>query len=303
MKENPNWASEKLGELVQELNNSNDYGGPANQAEITRMQNDLIAVELPPVTSAQLAQPARTAEPTPVVLPAGVVGNTGPVGVQGAHRDTPGHQGPIGPSSTQKRFMFTGLTGAGKDYVAQRAGLKVLDPFELARSLAVAVFGNVPEGALVSFTNTVLAWGEGEISNKFPLDASRYNFLRSFRDEAPEGFGTQGFWVRELLKKANESNSNVAVTKVESEIAFNMLMQANFKHWHVITDGTTYAQRARRTDANDGLSAGIEKDLQQKLTFPPPGMQNKKFRVIWNSGLQYLHINRVNTLEQFCSLI
>ena len=252
---------------TQPVTKAPEYDGPSNPNGET-----IVAVD-PALSS---PAPVPVTKPGPSVAPPAEWGplsspETPPAPAEPTQENAPAN-------TTQSRIFFTGRTGVGKDWLAQRAQAQVLNVTTFLTDIVKGEFPSVPPKDTASFLSTVFAWGEGIISKDYPVTPARFLFLRALRTAYPK-YGQPGFWVGLIIEEANRQSGLVAVTGVSSPTAMKALSEAGFKHWHVMTSPQTYATRAKRPGADDKLAANFD---QQAIAQNSANRNGPKMSVIWN---------------------
>lgn len=230
---------------------------------------------------------------------------------------------------TATRIMFTGRLGAGKDYLADKIGAKVIgfaDPIYL---LATHFFG-VPVSAtqnkdlpgMRAFLQAAGNWGRGEINEQHPLTPARGLFEAAIRSQMSllprcsvdwSQFGrNQEIWIDSLLAAVEASDAGlIAVTNVRYENEFKALQEAGFTHYHVMLSPGTWKQRLAEKkltpespecrNMSEKLAAAMDADVIRKLSAAKAGA---RLRVVWNDSAPQLS-PRLYSTSQFvaeCSL-
>lgn len=207
-----------------------------------------------------------------------------PVTRQGPSVPPPPTMGPLqgqpapAVETNSRCLFFTGRSGVGKDWLAQKAGAKILSVSATLLDIAAGQFPGVQAKDLGGFLNTIFAWGEGTISKEYPITPTRFLFAQQMR-QAWANYGTPGFWVGLIVEAAKQETGLVAVTGVSTPTAMKLLTAAGFKHWHVMTSPQTFATRAKRPGADDKLAAHFDSQAIQQNSTQKDG---PRMPVIWN---------------------
>lgn len=176
------------------------------------------------------------------------------------------------------RIFFTGRSGVGKTHLAGLLGAAefcIQDPILRMLSEEFAELkGNYP----YDFINLVILWGEGVITDKVPITATRILFSREAKRLWGSEFGTSGFWTRRLLDAALEHDGQSVVTTVTDEKQFTALKEAGLVHFHVMCSNPSLQQRQRRKGANDALANTLDNQVMKALSMQREG---PKIRAIW----------------------
>lgn len=177
------------------------------------------------------------------------------------------------------KLVFTGVTGAGKSFIAQQLGLTELqiqdDITELYRNYFP---GQTPP---LDFVNTLVVWGEGIVDPKTPVTPARLIFIDFMRSMYSD-FGTRGFWQSRLLLRANQATNGVAVTTCTSQDLLNELKAAGFSHFHIACSNNSLAARKRRPGANDALAAGFTNLILKEVSMRPQG---SALPLVWDDNV------------------
>lgn len=209
---------------------------------------------------------------------------------------------------SSNKIFFTGAAKAGKSWLSAKIAAV---PFELddpIRAMARDVFGSdAREGDLAEFTHEVFAWGEGQVSKKFPLTASRALFIGNARESqakvfgiSTSTFGTSAFWLNSLAARVNafaKANPKeiVAVTDVGTAEQYKFLRAAGFMPIHVMCHNLTRNGRGG-TNVIDPLVSSIERDITNKISQSPGG---QKLWVVWSDTSYPPPSKRFLTVDEF----
>lgn len=180
--------------------------------------------------------------------------------------------------SSLGRIFFTGRSGVGKTHLAGLLGAAefcIQDP--ILRMLSEE-FPSLSGPYPMDFVNLVIMWGEGVVSDKVPVSATRVLFNQIARAKWGSDFGTPGFWTRRLLDAALAHEGQSVVTTVTDEKQVTALKEAGFTHYHVMCANPTLLQRKRRSGANDNLANALDAQVIKALSMQRDGA---KLKVIW----------------------
>lgn len=211
-----------------------------------------------------------------------------------------------------KKLFFTGHPRAGKSYLAAKLGARVFEFLDPALAMAAAAFGgDTAPGAINAFLAEVAVWGEGEVTDRYPLTTTRAMFLDNIREAGESGdrlfgvsvvsFGTQGFWARSLLarvKRYQQANPRhmVAVTNVTTPDQYNALRNAGFSPYHVMCNALTRSSRGGSETASQQLAESIERDITRKISESPHG---KRLWCVWCDEKYPVLSPRILTVQEF----
>lgn len=213
---------------------------------------------------------------------------------------------PATPRNTSKIF-YTGLIGAGKDYIAEQTGAKLFGFADPIYHLAEYFFGivvNSKKGKDIpgvrQFLQMAGQWGRAEISEQYPLTPARACFISMIRSLGEAArfdsryeiewskFGSDThLWINGVVKRATaylEANptSRVASTNVRFQPEFKALSGLGWTHYHVMCSPTTRQSRVKvlsDKDTSEALAVALNNDVMKRISAQPRGT---KLRVIWN---------------------
>jgi hypothetical protein len=139
-----------------------------------------------------------------------------------------------------------------------------------------------------SFTDTLRAWGTGEVTQAFPINASRATFVTMIHSLAtlkqlPEGFDwtkfgrDEGFWIDSIVKQANaflaeNPEARIVFLGVNSIPELKYFQGIGCTHWHI----SGPAGGAPVDEFSNRLDQDVIKQISQKRNGP-------KLRCIWRS--------------------
>jgi hypothetical protein len=212
----------------------------------------------------------------PAAIPAALTPAASPLGEQAFQSPAPNvRSAPIAPN----RILLTGRSGAGKSWLAAQVPLaSVVELTDSIDRFLQDFYPDVETGSslLLNFRETIKAWGDGVITDKYPLSPARFLFSEYAKRRWP-GFGTPGYWVSQLVDCGPDGKT--IVTRVESSADFRALVAAGFKHYHVVTSTNTMAARQQRKNADNRLALSLDADVIKKLS---SNRQGPRLNVIWN---------------------
>jgi hypothetical protein len=136
-----------------------------------------------------------------------------------------------------------------------------------------------------SFIDTLRAWGTGEISQAFPVNATRALFVTMIHSLAgakqlPGGFDwakygkDEGFWIDSAIEQAKAAEAEgfrVAFTGIKSVTELNYFRGIGCSHWHIT--GSPGAKV-------DEFANALDQDVIRQLS---KTRQGPKLRCIWRS--------------------
>jgi hypothetical protein len=149
---------------------------------------------------------------------------------------------------------------------------------------------------------TIMAWGNGEVSDKYPVSPARMLFEGTMKNTWPnsDGICTRGHWVRYLVSEARRiQGQRIIATGIESLDDYKHLISSGFVHYHVVCSSATYAKRPKRPGANDWLAAQFDKDVIAKLSAQRAG---PRMKCIWSDTVAPPS-SRLFTLDQWLAEI
>jgi hypothetical protein len=204
---------------------------------------------------------------------------------------------------TKQSYCFSGRMYAGKDYVAERAGLKIVGFADPMYEIAEGLFGtrNKEVTGMRAFLQYLGQVGWGCVSEKYPLTPERATFVQMIRDKGAiltTGFRwvnwheygkRQDFWVNIMMTKLGfklapkdeewrddrraegrvslrtEPDPDVAYGVVNARFEHEMvaLKAAGFKHVHVMCSDDT--RNARAVAKGKAITATDDNDLSEQL--------------------------------------
>lgn len=182
--------------------------------------------------------------------------------------------------SAPLRLVFTGKPGVGRRWLAQQLGAQVVDLFDGFRDLAKTCF-DTDEGVPDVFYQAVQAWGDGLVSDKWPLIPTRALFVDLARRKFEANFGTSGFWLGRALGLAQQASGQAIVIGVTSEEQFKRLTGAGFVHFHVLCSNATYATRTKRPGEDVTFANALDNNVMQQISRQRNG---ERLRCIWNDN-------------------
>lgn len=172
-------------------------------------------------------------------------------------------KGFLAPEVTTQKFFFTGRLAAGKDYLANAIGAKVISFAEPLYAMASYYFDievtadkNKDLPGVRDFLQKVGQWGRAVVSPAYPLTPERALFTAQVRlDGSAACFGHKeidwsdfgkdpGIWLNAALARAtDETAPRLAITNCRFANEFESLSKAGWKHYHVMCSAKTWAAR------------------------------------------------------------
>jgi hypothetical protein len=190
------------------------------------------------------------------------------------------------------KIFFTGRSGAGKSFLAQLLGARVL---EFNMPLGALWVGPAPTAEEFA---RIIAWANGDFAKPNTVERVTMTQVARLLFDMPE-FGTAGFLAKYLIKEASQVQSGiVAVTDVQTTAEFQMLKEAGFRHFHVAASQTTMASRNKR-QRNEQLAAHLDGQASQLMQREPQG---DKKPVVWSDPITASPCQRFYTPEEFKAL-
>lgn len=222
-------------------------------------------------------------------------------------------QNPIiarGPLNHAKIF-YTGLIGAGKDFVAEATGAIIFGFAEPLYHLAEYFFGvtvNAKEGKQLpgvrQFLQVAGAWGRAEVTEQYPLTPARACFISMIRSlgEANRfdpkyevdwsSYGrNKDIWLNATNNRvedfiAKNPGVRVAITNVRFQNEYKKMQELGWSHIHIMCAPETRLKRvtvgADSKDASEKLAAFLNNDVTRQISAQPNGV---KLRAIWNDSV------------------
>lgn len=213
------------------------------------------------------------------------------------------------------KLFFTGHPFAGKSWLADQLHARVFEFADPIYAIAANAFGSIEDVSLLApFVNEIYAWGEGLISNDYPLSPVRAMFCDWIKESGEEGdalmgvpvsqFGTSGYWAACLLSRVERflrvpeaiTTTRVVVTGVNTPEQYKFLRDSGFRPYHVACHNTTRASRGATTESFNRVAAMVEQDITAKLSREKTG---SKFWCIWNDTQQPMPSQRLLSLQEF----
>lgn len=191
------------------------------------------------------------------------------------------------PAPPLTRLLLTGRSLAGKHFIAQQAGCVVVSLNQLIQQVGKTAFDGVTPGE--QFTESVRAWGEGEVSDKHPLTPLRWLFVEAMRRRVDTGgtdqnvFGRPGYWAKVFERSLEDSTVRLAIVDVGTEAEYKALVRMGFSPYHVLcSNGTFQARSSHKAASTDApLSRAFDANVIKQISVDRNG---KKLRVIWNDN-------------------
>jgi hypothetical protein len=214
-----------------------------------------------------------------------------------------------------RRIFFTGLPRVGKSWLGDQLAARVFEFDDPIRGIAFQLFGTVRDPKdLDRFAAEVQAWGDGEVSERFPITATRAMFVDYVRNSGGVGrtimgipvedYGTAGFWSRSLLARVAEFEEAfpmghlVVVTNVTTKPQYDDLRQADFRPYHVSCSEITRSSRGGKPVMGT-IAESVERSITQKISQKPHG---SKLWAVWDDPQYPPPSSRYMTIKEFFSL-
>lgn len=206
-----------------------------------------------------------------------------------------------------QKIFYTGLIGAGKDYVAEQTGATIFGLPDPIYHLAEYFFGitvNSKTGKDIpgvrQFLQMAGQWGRAEVSEQYPLTPARACFISMIRSLGEMGrfdakhcidwsqFGrdthlwVNGVTLRTATYLQDNPTGKVATPNVRFQPEYKSLSELGWTHFHVMCSAATRAKRVKVTsdkDTSEKMALWLNNDVTTKISQRPTG---PKFRVIWN---------------------
>lgn len=226
-------------------------------------------------------------------------------------------------------LLFSGRLAAGKDYVAEQAGAKIIGFADPMYAIATFLCGvevtstkNKDLPGMRDFLQKVGQWGKHVVKDTYPYSAERVVLVQMIRalgmrntfgfpDVEWAQFGLDpDLWIKAANKRIaafreEGTGKRVAITnaRFENEIKFFRALP-EWDHWHVMCSPETWAERLAKkkltpqskevNDYSEQIAIALDKDVYKKLKQPGSNM----LRVIWNDN-RPSPSRRLHTLNQF----
>lgn len=226
------------------------------------------------------------------------------------------------------RVFYTGRFKSGKDFVAAATGAKIFSLAEPLYALQEYFFGKQDKDAhgAREFLQKVGQWGRGEVSAKYPLTPERAAFVEEIRNSkrisAAVGLSVEwsrfgdnnNLWLKALIARVDEHlvafpDQRVAVTNVRFENEYRKLSEAGWTSYHVTAGPKTWIDRLAAVgltpdgpsakDASEQLAAGIDLDINRRLSRQPNG---SKLRVIWSDEKSASPSRRLYSVAEYVAM-
>jgi hypothetical protein len=217
---------------------------------------------------------------------------------------------PATPRNPQKIF-YTGLIGAGKDYIAEQTAATIFGFADPLYHLAEYFFGitvNSNEGkdipGIRAFLQAAGQWGRGEVSEQYPLTPARACFVVMVRSLGEIGrfdskycinwaeYGkNKDIWLDGVNRRVtsfleSDSAARVAITNVRFSNEFKRLQELGWTHYHVMCSPESRAKRVKTVgnpkDVSEALATALNSNVTKQISAQPKG---SKLRVIWNDTI------------------
>jgi hypothetical protein len=182
------------------------------------------------------------------------------------------------------RLFFTGRSGAGKRWLASQIGATIFDPRGPVLDYVARL---VPSGTSPKVTaelvQTIVAWGNGEVSAAFPFTPARCLFISAVRKEIAgwENFGAPAFWMNLLIGALQSAGGTTVITRVADASEYAALKAAGYTHFHIMASPQTFSLRGSQLNATDRLATALDQDAVKKVSAQRTG---EKLPVIWNDS-------------------
>jgi hypothetical protein len=208
-----------------------------------------------------------------------------------------------------RKIFLTGAAKSGKNWLAANAGARIMELNDPIAGMIRDVFPDAREAE--SLSREIFAWGDGLVTAKYPLTASRMHFVASVRMMSNQQglfgidlreFGTAGFWGRSLVARvqlfhADFPNELVVITDVWEPTQYSALRDAGFAPFHVMCNNITRSGRGGVASVSP-LVNGIERDITNKISQQPRG---KKLWAVWCDPQYPPTSGRMLTVPEFLS--
>ena len=179
------------------------------------------------------------------------------------------------------KVAMSGRFFAGKNYVAQQAGLREIgfaDPMYL---IADHFFGTSDKSlpSMRGFLQEVGQLGRGHVDDKYPATLERAQKVQLIRNALPEILGedprfcdiphgflndygrSQDFWIDILLDRTDlDCPEGVAIVNARFENEIEALGKGGFHHWHVMSSQITRERRGA-----PGIESPLNDDISEKM--------------------------------------
>lgn len=222
------------------------------------------------------------------------------------------------------KIFYTGLIGAGKDWIAEQTGATIFGFAEPLYHLAEYFFGvtvNNKQGkdlpGVRAFLQAAGQWGRAEVTEQYPLTPARACFISMIRSLGEAGrfdakyevdwasYGKdKDIWLSATnfrVAKYLEANpaARVAITNVRFKNEFQKLKELGWSHTHVMCSPETRAKRVKvlgdAKDVSEALANHLNNDAMRVISAHPTGT---KLNCVWNDSASRPS-NRLYSVDEF----
>ena len=221
---------------------------------------------------------------------------------------------PAAVAGLPRKLFFTGFPRVGKSWLGDQLSARVFEFDDPIFSLATDCFGPVRNPKdLERFVLEVRAWGDGSVSERYPLTAARAMFVEYIRAAGAardklfgipvQDYGTAGFWNKCLIARVTRFEQDfpkhlVVVTEVTAPDQYAALREAGFRPYHVACNPLTRSSRGGAPLVGT-IAESIERDITQKISQQPQG---GKMWAVWNDQQYPPPSSRFLSVQEFFSL-
>lgn len=202
------------------------------------------------------------------------------------------------------------LTGRNADKVAnairQAEKFRLYGPVSALAAYLFPGFDEKTEGAAQTL-GEIIAWGNGEINEDYPVSTQRIVFIKMIRSLAGvlggavssainwATFGTGGFWVDACLnsiKDYTEKNPNgqVFLLGIITKLEFEYFIAQGFSHWHVMSP---------RSPGGDDINSMLDNSVTRQISQQRDGA---KLKCVWSEDRTPPVSSRLWSLADFVKL-
>lgn len=225
------------------------------------------------------------------------------------------------------KIALTGRLMSGKDYVSERAGLKVFSIASPLYALQKLFFGTDDKtlpGAR-EFLQTAGQIGRGELSAALPLSIERANFIalvREYASRLPEDFSVdwpaygrhENLWLDAMLLRVKKylvenPGARVAVTNARFSNELARLTTEGFTHFHCMCSALVWSARLQKAslspespackDVSEQLAASLDQNVIKTLSKAKNG---PKLRCVWSDEKMSPPSGRLLTVAEFTAM-
>lgn len=212
---------------------------------------------------------------------------------------TPAVEPPVNRPAGPVRLMFTGRSLAGKHWLANRLGARIIDVYAPIKRTIASYLGASEGPGFAALADEIRAWGAGLVSPQFPLTSVRLLFVKTLRQSAEWGFfGRPNFWADYALSvaSAQDAKQSVVIIGVDTPEQYKAVLEAKFVPFHVMASNASIAARGT-PGVQSPLSNHLDNSAIKQVSQQPTG---ERMRCVWNDNSDP-RTNRFWSVDQFIS--